>query len=199
MVLPLLPNLLLAATVAASCPASAWDAAFRDYRAAHRAATVQDFYKLAHQGILGSEHAIRDTAAVHAWMTREVAELTTRQVPAPETRRLVEPLPPDGRFVRVHLRPYLAQGGDPKALVAAFIRTANAPRGDTAQFRCAEEALAGLGVPGAPYFAERRAAGFPAVHHSPAYEGAYGPAYRVVRASGVPAVGASRGAGRPSR
>jgi hypothetical protein len=98
----------------------------------------------------------------------------------------VEPLPPDGRFVRVHLRPYLARGGDAGALVAAFIRTANAARGDTAQFRCAELALAGVGVEAAGYFAARRGAGFPAVHHSPAYEAAHGPAYRVVEQALVP-------------
>jgi hypothetical protein len=186
MVVLLIPKLLWAVTAASPCNGGAWDSAFRDYRAAHPAATVQDFYKLAHQGILGSEHAIRDTAAVRAWMTREVAELPGRRVPQPETQREVEPLPPDGRFVRVHLRPYLARGGDPGALVAAFMATANAPRGDTAQFRCAEVALAGVGVEAAPYFADRRRAGFPAVHHSPAYEAAHGPAYRVVEQALVP-------------
>ncbi len=177
---------MVVVAMGAACDVGGWTRGFADYRAAHPAATVQDYYKLAHQGILGSEHAIRDTAAVRAWMTREVAELPGRRVPQPETQREVEPLPPDGRYVRVHLRPYLARGGDPGVLVAAFIRTANAPRGDTAQFRCAELALAGVGVEAAGYFAARRRAGFPAVHHSPAYEAAHGPAYRVVRRALVP-------------
>lgn len=133
----LISELLLAMTLAASCDADGWRAAYQDYRTAHPAATVQDFYKLARQG-------------------------NTDQ------------------------------------LLAAFIATANAPRGDTAQFRCAESALGMLGVTGGRgYFAARRREGFPAVHHSPPYEAAYGPAYRVVNRALVPQRPGLRAPARP--
>jgi hypothetical protein len=167
------------------CDVGAWRAAYESYRASHPVATVQDLYKLVHQGVMGSEHAVRDTAPVRAWMEREVAEVRAGTRRGGGWGAEVERLPPDGRFVRVHLRPYVARGGDPMRLLAAFVATANTARGDTAAFACAERALAGVIGFGA-YLAARRRAGFPAVHHSAEYEGAYGPAYRVVERARVP-------------
>lgn len=190
--------LAIVVAVVGGCDVGAWRDAVGRYRAAHPAATVQDLYKLAHQGIMGSEHAVRDTARVRDWLVRELAEVRAG------TRRgagygagygaAVEPLPPDGRFVRVHLRPFLERGGAPEALLRAFVATANTARGDTAAFACAERALAGVKGFGA-YVAARRREGFPAVHHSAAYEGAYGPAYRVVERGRGERVGGGQGAG----
>jgi hypothetical protein len=161
------------------CDLGGWREAVGRYRSSHPAAGVQDLYKLAHQGILGSEHAVRDTARVRGWLTRELGEVRSGARRGAGYGAAVEPLPPDGRFVRVHLRPYAARGGDPERLLTAFVATANRARGDTAAFACAERALAGVEGFGA-YVAARRREGFPAVHHSEGYEGAYGPAYRVV-------------------
>lgn len=36
----------------------------------------------------------------------------------------------DGQIVRVHLRPFLTENGDPEALLTAFVRTANEFHGD---------------------------------------------------------------------
>lgn len=171
--------LAMAFAAVVSCDEGAWREAVGRYRAAHPAATVQDLYKLAHQGIMGSEHAVRDTTRVRDWLVRELAEVRAGTRRGAGYGAAVEPLPPDGRFVRVHLRPFLERGGDPEALLRAFVATANTARGDTAAFACAERALAGGEGFGA-YVAARRREGFPAVHHSAAYEGAYGPAYRVV-------------------
>ncbi len=167
------------------CDVGAWREAVGQYRTRHPAAGVQDLYKLAHQGIMGSEHAVRDTAAVRAWMVREVAEVMAGTRRGAGDGAAVELLPPDGRFVRVHLRPYMARGGDPMRLLAAFVATANRARGDAAAFACAERALAGVEGFGA-YVAARRREGFPAVHHSAGYEAAYGPAYRVLERARVP-------------
>lgn len=178
-----------AAAVAPACDASAWQRAFRQYVARYPAAGAADLYKLAHHGIMGSEHAVRDTVPVRAWMTRELAQLAagtmTRTNPVDDP--LIEILPPDGRFVRVHLRPFVARRGDTEALLRAFVATANEARGDTAQFACAEQALRALpdvaiSAASRAFIADRRRAGFPAVHHADAYERAYGPAYRVVAA-----------------
>ena len=162
---------------APACDASVWQRAFQQYVARYPAAGAADLYKLAHHGIMGSEHAVRDTVPVRAWMTRELAQLAagtiTRTNPVEDP--LVEILPPDGRFTRVHLRPFVARHGDTEA------------RGDTAQFACAEQALRALpdmaiSAASRAFIADRRRAGFPAVHHADAYERAYGPAYRVVAA-----------------
>jgi hypothetical protein len=185
-----------AAVVSAfTCDVPAWTRAFSQYWRDYPKAEALDLYKFAHHGILGSEHAVRDSVPVQAWMTREVAALPTRPEPALHRAPLIEPLPPDGQFVRVHLRPYLKAKGDVGALVRAFIATANGPRGDTAQFACAERALQALPPSLTPardvravvaLFREQRGKGFDAVHHSPAFEAAYAPAYRVVHRTRVP-------------
>ena len=171
-------------SAAPACDAAAWERAYVNVLSAHPRAQASDLYKLAQQGIRGSEHAVGDRAGAAAWMTRELGELDT--LPATIEEPTIEPLPPDGRFVRVHLRPFLKSGGNPERLVDAFVATANAPASDTAEFACAERgaaaAMLARGGSGAvtALFAERRAAGFDATHHSAEYAAAYRPAYRVV-------------------
>ncbi len=197
----MIPRWILTALAAGTiaCDLPAWRHAFASYWREHPRAEATDLYKFAHQGILGSEHAVRDTATVNAWMRREVAALPTRPEPSPLRAALIEQLPPDGRFVRLHLRPYLAQRGDIGVLLTAFVATANGARGDTAQFACAERALASM--PKGPdvqavltLIQSRRRTGFEATHHSKAFEAAYAPAYRVVGAEWIDAL-----SGRPSR
>ena len=184
---------LTAGTLA--CDVPAWRGAFDRYWRAYPKAEATDLYKLAHQGILGSEHAVPDTSTVNAWMRRELAALPTHPEPGPYRAPLAEALPPDGRYVRLHLRPFLAQRGDVPLLLRAFVATANGPRGDTAQFACAERALASLS-PGRKVdgvlklFAAQRRGGFAATHHSPSFEAAYAPAYRVVAVEWLERLGA---------
>jgi hypothetical protein len=173
----------------APCDPKPWQRAFDQYVTTYPEARAADLYKFAHHGIMGSEHAVHDTEPVRAYMTRELAKLAAGSITRthPVADPLIEPLPPDNRFVRVHLRPYLERHGSPDALLEAFVRTANSARGDTSRFACAAQALAD-----APWLtaaqstvaliARYRRSGFPAVHHSPDYEKAYGPAYRVLDA-----------------
>ncbi len=145
---------------------------------------MQDLYKLVHQTALGSEHAVKDSRAVEKWLERELAEMGPG-LPEP----LVETLSPDGRLVRVNLRPYVAAGGDARMLLAAFIQTASQARGATETLRrywdCAEQ-MAHAGELPFSVEALRRfikpleAQGYPAVHHSETYRAAYHPAYRVI-------------------
>ena len=181
--------------VAASCDAagasgesqlSTWTHAYNEMLSTHPASALEDLYKLTHQGIRGSEHAVGDPADAAAWMSREVATLDT--LPATIAEPLLEPLPPDGRFVRVNLRPFMKANGNIDSLVVAFVATANKPASDTSAFSCAEVALTGLRkLPAGltvdsikTFFALRRAQNFPAAHHSALYDRAYRPAYRVV-------------------
>jgi len=146
---------------------------------------VQDLYKFIHQAAMGSEHAVPDTAMARKWLERELAGLAD----IPTREPLSEPLSPDSQLVRINLRSYINSGGDPEALMAAFIRTADEYQGSIAALErywsyaaaMVEEselpfALCELEI----FFAEMQARHFPAVHHSELYRTTYHPAYRVV-------------------
>ena len=152
--------------------------------ARYPAMQLEDVYKLAHQACLGSEHAVPDRAHAERWLERELAQLGDGP-PEPT----IDPIAPDGRIVRVHLRPFLAGGGDVAKLLEAFVRTANEFRGSSewlVSCWAGVEAMVAAGVlpfagADARAFGRRMAAaGYPAVHHSAAYAAAYRPAYRVV-------------------
>ena len=144
----------------------------------------QDMYKLAYQAALGSEHAAPSESAARRWLEMEIAGLGD----GPD-EPLLETISPDGRLVRVNLRPYLASGGDLERLLGAFLHTAAAWRGEMAvlqQYIDWAIELAGLAefsIPPAEmaaFFKCMAEVGFPAAHHSPEYRDAYRPAYRVV-------------------
>jgi hypothetical protein len=145
---------------------------------------VADLYKLLHQAAMGSEHAVSNEEAVRAWLERELATMG----PGPE-EPLVDPIAPGGEIVRVHLRPFLAAGHDPEALLDAFLRTADEYRSSVERLRryweTAEQMALRQQLPLAPdelgEFGERMAQqGFAAIHHSATYQHLYRPAYRVV-------------------
>jgi hypothetical protein len=148
-----------------------------------------DLFKLLQQATLGAEHAVPDPASAAAWMRREWAALGDGpRVP------LVEPLGATGDYVRVNLRPWRDRGGDPDTLTARFVAAAGRPA-DTTRLVCAVERLVEGARDGTvPLSADSlahaarawRAAGFPAVHHSEAYQQRYRPAYRVVARDAVP-------------
>lgn len=184
-VLAVLTGGALACDQPTSCDIGAWQQAIQHHVREYPKAEAADLYKFVHQGILGSEHAVRDTMAVHAWMQREVAGLPERPEPPGHVAPLVEPLPPSGTYVRIHLRPFLAAKSDVPSLLRAFVATANDPSGDTAQFACAQQALSAMSP--APtlratidLIASQRREGFGALHHSEAFEASYAPAYRVI-------------------
>jgi hypothetical protein len=146
---------------------------------------IQDLYKLIYQAALGAEHAVPDVAAAQEWLARELSQLGAGP-PEP----IVDTISPDGCIVRVHLRPYMAAGGDPGALLTAFVRTAQEHGGTGEQLRrywSYAVRLAAMG--GLPFnqtdllsfWAGVEAQGLPVVHHSAGYRDAYKPAYRVIR------------------
>ncbi len=150
-----------------------------------------DLYKLAHQAAMGSEHAVSSEAAARSWLERELAELGDGP-PEP----LLEPISPDGRVLRCHLRPYLKAGHDPESLLQAFVRGANQVSGDAELLRSYLDAILRLAAAGkigadagalGALFAEMEMAGWPAARHSLVYQQAYRPAYRVVIRELLPA------------
>ncbi|HVT72982.1 MAG TPA: hypothetical protein VHD61_07580 [Lacunisphaera sp.] len=145
---------------------------------------VQDCYKLVFQACLGSEHAALDEATARQWLEREVAGLG----PGP-AEPLIDPISPDGRIVRIHLRPFVEQHGDVRKLAAAFVQTARTFHGSKQELAAAWAGVVRLAAEGGLPFgageAERfgsaiAADGYPAVHHSKAFNERHRPAYRVV-------------------
>jgi len=151
---------------------------------------VEDLYKLAHQAALGSEHAVSDALSAGDRLLRELADLVGDPV-----EPLMDAISPGGRMLRVHLRPFLAAGGDPERLLQAFVRTANEYKGSVNDLKRYWISIVDLAAQGQiPFHAGglRRfiggmeAACFPAIHHSAQYQAAYRPSYRVVVSEFLP-------------
>ncbi|MCB8932440.1 MAG: hypothetical protein M9921_04580 [Fimbriimonadaceae bacterium] len=147
---------------------------------------IEDAYKWLFQATRGGEHAVADDLGPRRWLDQEWRTLG-RARPREEE---VEPLRPDGAVLRIHLRPYRDRGGNREMLLALFV--ASAKRFD-ARRGAFEEAWRRLGerlrrtAIGAisrndwvRVDRETRALGYPALHHSAAYEKACQPAYRVI-------------------
>ena len=158
--------------------------------ARHPQMAPEDLYKLLHQAAMGSEHAMTDSAGVRAWMTNELATMGEGTA-----EPMVDTIAPGGRVVRVHLRPWVAAGRSTDSLLYAFIATARAVPQDTpmlARYLAVADSMVAEGklpFPVKPWralVAAQRAGGYPAIHHSEAYESAYHPAYRVVAGGLVP-------------
>jgi hypothetical protein len=146
-----------------------------------------DLYKLLHQAVFGSEHAVGDPARAREQLLAELAAASGE----PE-EPLLDPISDGGEIARVHLRTYRAAGLAPDPLVEAFVRTASVPRGSKEAmeqaWRVATEVSAGASrrfdaSELTAYFARRAADGFPAARHSDEYRRLYAPSYRVVRAA----------------
>lgn len=152
-------------------------------------ADILDVYKLLHQATFGPGHAITNQRAARDWLERESA--TLRPHPGDP---LVENIHPEGHMVRVHLRPYLEAHGDLRKLLDGFLRSSRDVQGDLAQMAAwwaIFQQLTGEGGAFAARFEARTVAligrtraaeNWPASHHSPSYDRAYHPAYRVLTA-----------------
>jgi hypothetical protein len=139
---------------------------------------IQDVYKLIYQAALGSEHAVMNRHEACVRLEREIMQLGDEDVePA-----IVDPISADGQIVRVHLRPFLAENGDPEALLTAFVRTANEFHGDEQVLKNYWDIATHLGFfpPAAMDDFIQSMKGYPAMHHSAIYTQRYRPAYRVI-------------------
>jgi hypothetical protein len=167
-----------------TAPREAWQHVLLS-QAHHRPSwQLQDVYKLAFQVALGSEHAAPGEAAARHWLEQEIAALG-----AGPADPAIEPISPDGRLARLNLRPYLASGGSPDALLHAFLRTAalwHGQRPDLQQYLAwaldliSTSAFAFPSAEAQSFFQTMAEAGFPPAHHSPTYRDIYRPAYRVI-------------------
>lgn len=151
----------------------------RSHFSRYPAMQIQDVYKFLHQAAMGSEHANTNPESARKWLTRELAEMG-----AGPLEPLIDPLSPGGEIVRIHLRPFVTARHDTDLLLAAFLRTANEYHGDVRlleDFWQAATAISKLPAGEMEAFIRSmKTQNYPAVHHSPAYEQLYRPAYRVV-------------------
>jgi len=145
---------------------------------------LEDVYKLLHQAALGPGHAVKDKADARDRLEAEAASLGAG--PEEPVRDVISP---DGKLARIHLRPFLAAGGNLDDLCDAFVETANnyPPSMEKLGKFCGclgDLATAG-GIPWPKqevvmWFDGIAASGYPAVHHSPQFAASFRPAYRVV-------------------
>jgi hypothetical protein len=155
---------------------------------------IEDVYKLVYQAAFGNGHLITDAAEARAYLRSELDS-----VAADATEPLAESLSPDGSVVRVNLRPFKARGVDPELLVDAMLASAPRLHAQPEAFdRWWQEIVDAAARGTIPFdsaalrsFANaKKADGYPAIHHSAAYESRYHPAYRVVlRELALPAIG----------
>lgn len=168
---------------------------------------ARDIYKLIHQSVFGPGHIISSADCARQAVEDELALLEVKGQKAKVKRQkadeeLIEPIDPNGVLVRVNLRPLLGEIKGQKAkakrqnrgrtdtggLAEALVESARRVKGDpeqmrrrlTAAVRWCRTNLPLQAVELARIAVEARAAGFPALHHSPTYKRAYRPAYRVV-------------------
>jgi hypothetical protein len=150
---------------------------------------IADAAKWLFHATRGGEHAVQSEFAARKWLEQEWATLGPPQPHEP----LWTPLMPDGRIGRLNLRPYKAAGGSSAALLAAFLASAESFAGSPARFRAAWRAFGrALKTEPAGFLTypewqrldrDLRAQNYPAIHHSPEYEAARHPAYRVLTAT----------------
>ncbi|HTW92534.1 MAG TPA: hypothetical protein VMH22_12610 [bacterium] len=203
---------------------SSWSAVLDRHRRRYPLLRAQDIYKLAHQGVFGPGHIISSAGAARRSLREEVAALQVRspndECRMPEPR--FEPLEPEGKVVRVNLRPLLARGGrmrdergrhgtggtDIGWLAEALVESARRVKGDPERMRrrlAAAVRWCRGRLPRQAAALERLAAvaaesGYPALHHSRTYARAYRPAYRVILRSCLgPRLKSSQRAGRNDR
>jgi len=148
-------------TTASTAPRDGFAAIALRHLARYPAMQLEDVYKLAHQACLGGEHAVPDRAQAESWLERELVQVGDG--PQDPT---IDPISADGRIVRVHLRPFLAAGGDATDLLDAFVRTANEFRGSAERLRSSWATVEALAVDGSLPFSRADAEAF---GHRPAY------------------------------
>jgi hypothetical protein len=147
----------------------------------------RDVYKLIFQGVMGSEHLISSPEGFINYLREEFDPL-----PPDPTGRLLEALRSDRVLLRINLRPYKALQKPVDQLIPALLETAHSFKGDPDELRstwmdfvqvCEASRITTFDIAELHEFTTwLEGLGFPALHHSEAYQRAYQPAYRLIAA-----------------
>lgn len=141
---------------------------------------IQDLYKLVYQGVMGSGHAISSEESAQSWLREELHSNSCET----GIGELCEDISPDGRVLRINLRPYMEAGRNTDRLLKAFMRTGREYRGSNEELVFWWEFLSNIqskfsSAEMTRYIEDREREYFPAVHHSKHYRTLYNPFYRV--------------------
>lgn len=88
-----------------------------------------DVYKLLHQAVFGPGQIIKNQKAAREWLERESELLKPSPEQTPQS--LLESVHPEGKIVRLHLRPYLAEQGSLTQLLVAYAESSRAVQGSS--------------------------------------------------------------------
>lgn len=159
----------------------------RDQAARYPNMQPADLYKLLHQATMGPAHMFMGTAShLETGLTHEVRKM--KPAPTPGERE-VEVINPSKGLARIHLRPFIQNGGKIENLARAVARTSHTYRGEEAELKATLDAAAELVEPLGFAFTrdeflrtarDMKLAGYPSHHHSSVYAQNYEPAYRLV-------------------
>ena len=143
-----------------------------------------DLYKLLHQSALGASHASAADEILEKEFNLEWDNLTGVHVePA------IDPISPDGKIARIHLRSYLNQDYSKDDLLMAFIRTANAQNGSQEKLKkfcnCLRDLSKAKQLPFNPedteaFLNDVENKDYPTLRHSNIFKKEYEPSYRIV-------------------
>jgi hypothetical protein len=143
-----------------------------------------DLYKLLHQSALGASHASASDDILEKEFNLEWDNLTGVHVePA------IDPISPDGKIARIHLRSYLSQDYSKDDLLMAFIRTANAQNGSQEKLKkfcnCLRDLSKAKQLPFNPedteaFLNDVENKDYPTLRHSNIFKKEYEPSYRIV-------------------
>ena len=143
-----------------------------------------DLYKLLHQSALGASHASAADDILEKEFNLEWDNLTGVHVePA------IDPISPDGKIARIHLRSYLSQDYAKDDLLMAFIRTANTHNGSQEKLKkfcnCLRDLSKAKQLPFNPQDTEAflndvENKDYPTLRHSNIFKKEYEPSYRIV-------------------
>jgi hypothetical protein len=155
---------------------------------------LRDFYKLIYQGVMGSEHLLTSAENYTQYLQDEF-----RLIQPEASQRLLEPVRGDETLFRLNLSPYKARHLELDRLTPSFLETAQIISGTRSELRAAWAAFVELCIHGhicnfdanvILRFSKRlEEADYPAAHHSEVYRQAYKPAYRLIAAKYVSALG----------
>ncbi len=147
---------------------------------------ARDVCKFLYQGTFGCEHLLSSPEGAEEALYKEAAALEADAAP------LTEPL--GERYGRVYLS-HLSAGLSPKTLSRLFFLSAKDEKGEEQALRAGLAAARRLAEEGAFPFSpaefdkavrEWEKEGFPPLHHSEEFRGAYRPAYRVISNRYIP-------------
>lgn len=153
-----------------------WGELVKEHLKKYPAATEQDVYKLLYQGLCGPEHIIKNKTSFTENLQRELVGLE------PDAKEILfEPIRPDGKLCRVHLRAWLATGQDLDQLVNVCLHTSQQKWSTQNEFIMFWQAYSRENPQETNTFTQWLDANhYPLVHHSDIFCGTYKPAYRLV-------------------